>query len=91
MDSPPDNFYTYLEISFMESPGLNGSIIHQYWIYHRIDREPEYGSVPLDLDHWLINDVSEDKWYRFAIDDAISSLDELKDDDSWVEILNDVW
>jgi len=80
-------YYMNSEISFMETSGLEGSVLQQYVIYSWLNTYPD---TPAPLGSWLINDVTHDKWYQFNAEDTQSELGKIFELGSWVEIYNNV-
>ena len=84
----PDYYYMNREISFMESAGLEGTVIQKYVLYSWLDAG--YPNVSLPLGQWLIHDATHDKWYRLTKDIFSGDLERIYERGDWVEIFNNI-
>ena len=84
----PDYYIMNREISFMESAGLEGTVIQEYVLYSWLDAG--YPNVSLPRGQWLIHDATHDKWYRLAKDIFSGDLERIYERGDWVEIFNNI-
>ena len=91
------NYYReVLEISFMETKGLEGAVIQQFKIYGNLTENPTNdppwnSGAGAYLGELLIRDVTQGKWYKVAAGDSIfDQIDEIRSAGVWVEIFNNI-
>jgi hypothetical protein len=88
-------FFYYLEgqYSFMESTGVDGSIIQQFHTYKCMNDWGEGNQLAVaigtDQGDWLLYDVNHNKWYKINWDDYQKELGNIPAG-AWQKILNDV-
>ena len=94
----PNYYFHNLEISFMESEGLDGVIIRQYDIFARTNDSPDWiasaNAIGIekgpDLGKWIVYDATNDSWYKVAVADFLFHRLDIYIIGYWEVILNDI-